>query len=132
MLCRSTTSRHMSEDNKKVTHDMDGDGQVDRLEVVSMFVRLGILCWSGAILTLNYVSIPGVPQRQIDPTFIASVFTGTLATFGVQTAKRSGDSPKKEAPQVQSAIKVKDEQKVSSRASSKEQSDEKTSSPPPS
>ena len=57
-------------------------------EGVATLVRVIILAWSGAILTLNYVSIPGVPQNQIDPTFIASVFTGTLATFGVQTAKK--------------------------------------------
>jgi len=57
-------------------------------EGVATLVRVIILAWSGAILTLNYVSIPGVPQKQIDPTFIASVFTGTLATFGVQTAKK--------------------------------------------
>jgi len=50
-------------------------------------VRLGILIWSGGILTLNYVAIPNFPQKNIDPTFIASVFTGVLASFGIQTAK---------------------------------------------
>jgi hypothetical protein len=56
---------------------------------------LGILVWSGGILTLNYVTIPNLPQQKIDPTFIASVFTGVLATFGVQTAKKSGDGTMK-------------------------------------
>jgi hypothetical protein len=55
------------------------------------FVRVGVLLWSGAILTLNYVTIPKMPQEKIDPTFIASVFTGTLATFGVQAAKRKDE-----------------------------------------
>ena len=59
----------------------------EQLAIVSTFVRLGILVWSGGILTLNYVTIPNFPQGKIDPTFIASVFTGVLATFGVQTAK---------------------------------------------
>ena len=59
----------------------------EQLNIISTFVRLGILVWSGGILTLNYVTIPGFPQGKIDPTFIASVFTGVLATFGVQTAK---------------------------------------------
>ena len=59
----------------------------EQLAVLSTLVRLGILIWSGGILTLNYVTIPGLPQQKIDPTFIASVFTGVLATFGVQTAK---------------------------------------------
>ena len=59
----------------------------EHLAILSTFVRLGILVWSGGILTLNYVTIPNFPQGKIDPTFIASVFTGVLATFGVQTAK---------------------------------------------
>ena len=63
------------------------DSKEEQLNVFSTFVRLGILVWSGAILTLNYVTIPKFPQNKIDPTFIASVFTGTLATFGVQAAK---------------------------------------------
>ena len=58
----------------------------EQAAIVSTFVRLGVLVWSGGILTLNYVAIPGVPQQKIDPTFIASVFTGVLASFGIQTA----------------------------------------------
>ena len=61
--------------------------QDEQQAIISTFVRLGILVWSGGILTLNYVTIPGFPQGKIDPTFIASVFTGVIATFGVQTAK---------------------------------------------
>ena len=59
----------------------------EQAAIISTFVRLGVLVWSGGILTLNYVAIPNFPQKNIDPTFIASVFTGVLATFGVQTAK---------------------------------------------
>ena len=43
----------------------------------------------------NYVAIPGVPQQKIDPTFIASVFTGVLASFGIQTASKKGDGTMK-------------------------------------
>ena len=71
------------------------DDKEEQLLLLSTFVRLGILVWSAGILTLNYVEIPGYKQEQkIDPTFIASVFTGTLATFGVQTGgkKKKGDS----------------------------------------
>ena len=63
-------------------------------EGVSTLVRVIILGWAGAILTLNYVTIPGIPQKIIDPTFIASVFTGTLATFGVVPAKKKDDNAK--------------------------------------
>ena len=64
----------------------------EQMEIFSTFVRLGILIWSGGILTLNYVSIPNFPQKNIDPTFIASVFTGVLASFGIQTAKNKSAS----------------------------------------
>jgi len=63
--------------------------------LLSSMVRLGVLVWSGGILTLNYVAIPGVPQQKIDPTFIASVFTGVLASFGIQTASKKGDGTMK-------------------------------------
>ena len=46
-------------------------------------------------MTLNYVAIPGLPQQKIDPTFIASVFTGVLASFGIQTASKKGDGTMK-------------------------------------
>ncbi len=63
--------------------------------ILSSMVRLGVLVWSGGILTLNYVAIPGVPQQKIDPTFIASVFTVVLASFGIQTASKKGDGTMK-------------------------------------
>ena len=66
-------------------------------------VRLGVLVWSGGILTLNYVAIPGIPQQKIDPTFIASVFTGVLASFGIQTASKKGDGTMKMDPAAQAA-----------------------------
>jgi len=67
----------------------------EQLVILSTFVRLGVMIWAGSILTLNYVEIPGYKQEQkIDPTFIASVFTGVLATFGVQAGsnKKNGNA----------------------------------------
>ena len=65
----------------------------EQMAILSTFVRLGILVWAGGILTLNYVTFPGfAKQDKIDPTFIASVFTGVLATFGVEASKNSGKS----------------------------------------
>ena len=63
----------------------------EQAAIISTAVRITVLAWSGGILTLNYVAIPGVPQQKIDPTFIASVFTGVLASFGIQTASKKGD-----------------------------------------
>ena len=68
------------------------DDKEEQLAILSTFVRLGILIWSGGILTLAYIKLPpalGIPEQKLDPTFIASVFTGVLATFGVQTAKKN-------------------------------------------
>ena len=69
--------------------------QEEQAAIISTFVRMGVLVWSGGIITLNYVAIPGVPQQKIDPTFIASVFTGVLASFGIQTASKKGDGTMK-------------------------------------
>ena len=67
----------------------------EQMMILSTFVRLGILVWSGAILTLAYVELPSalkIPKQDLDPTFIASVFTGVLATFGVTTSKRGSQN----------------------------------------
>ena len=70
------------------------DDKEEQIAILSTFVRLGILVWSGGILTLAYIKLPpalGIPEQKLDPTFIASVFTGVLATFGVQAAKKAGE-----------------------------------------
>jgi len=60
------------------------DDKEEQLMYLATLIRVIVLVWSAGILTLNYVKIPGYEQGdKIDPTFIASVFTGTLATFGV-------------------------------------------------
>ena len=71
------------------------DDKEEQLAYLATLIRVVVLVWSAGILTLNYVKIPGYEQGdKIDPTFIASVFTGTLATFGVQAGgkKKKGDS----------------------------------------
>ena len=73
------------------------DDREEQLAILSTFVRLAVLLWSAGILTLAYVKLPEawkIPEQKLDPTFIASVFTGTLATFGVQAAgkKKGGAS----------------------------------------
>jgi hypothetical protein len=73
------------------------DDKEEQLFILSAFVRLGILVWSGGILTLAYVDLPPalkIPKQDMDPTFIASVFTGVVATFGVQAGgkKKNGEN----------------------------------------
>ncbi len=74
---------------KEVAEDKE-----EQLQYLATLIRVIVLVWSAGILTLNYVKIPGYDAgEKIDPTFIASVFTGTLATFGVQAGgkKKKGD-----------------------------------------
>ena len=72
------------------------DDKEEQAVVITTLIKIVVLGWSGAILTLNYVSIPGIPQQKIDPTFIASVFTGVLASFNITTASKKGDGTYKE------------------------------------
>jgi hypothetical protein len=72
------------------------DDKEEQLAFLSTVVRLAVLVWSAGILTLAYVKLPAafnIPEQKLDPTFIASVFTGTLATFGVAASgkKKSAD-----------------------------------------
>jgi len=79
------------------------EGQVER---ISILVRLGILVWSGAILTVSYVELPEffkIPKQKLDPTFIASVFTSVAASFGVQTSRKETKNLSEE--EVRSLIK---------------------------
>ena len=68
------------------------DGMEDReaeLQVLGTFVRLGVVVWSGFIISLNYLPLPGMDTKQNnDITFITFVFTSALATFGIDTAKK--------------------------------------------
>ena len=70
----------------------------EQVALIGVAVRLGIVVWSGFILTLAYVDLPGFQKQNFDPTFIASVFTGALSTFGLATAKdkKNGNSVSKE------------------------------------
>ena len=74
----------------------------DELQIIGTFVRLGVVVWSGFIITLNYVELPMFKKSPGgDITFPASIFTGALATFGLSTSNnksnnKSPDSKKKE------------------------------------
>ena len=96
---RSDVTEDIKEEKKKGIFAKAKDALLPDAEeqaaIISTAVRITVLGWSGAILTLNYVSIPGIPQQKIDPTFIASVFTGVLASFGIQTASKKGDGTMK-------------------------------------
>ena len=73
-----------------------------QIEVLGTFVRLGVVIWSGFIITMNYVELPMVKKSgNSDITFVASVFTGALATFGLTTGnKNSGNNKPVNCPMV--------------------------------
>ena len=68
----------------------------DEIQILGTFVRLGVVVWSGFIITLNYVDLPMIKKGQSggDITFVASVFTGALATFGLTTSNSKAASNK--------------------------------------
>jgi len=72
------------------------DDKEEQLVILSTFVRLGVVVWSGFIISLNYITLPAFGQQAPkDITFVASVFTGALASFGLQTASKKGDGTMK-------------------------------------
>jgi len=91
------------------------DHDEDKSEVLGNLVKVVVLIWSASLLTFSYVRLPnGQKILDFDPTFIASVFSGSLAAFGLSPAKNgagngNGTKPtaRKEEPQVASAIEPK-------------------------
>ena len=66
------------------------EDQEQQIQILGTFVRLGVVVWSGFIITLNYVELPMVKKSgNSDITFVASVFTGALATFGLTTGNKN-------------------------------------------
>ena len=69
-----------------------------QVEFIGTVVRLGVVVWSGFIITMNYIDLPMFKKSgNSDITFVASVFTGALATFGLTTGK-NGNGKKPECP----------------------------------
>ena len=85
-----------SEDKKGLLKKLkDGiEDQEQQIQILGTFVRLGGVVWSGFIITLNYVELPMVKKSgNSDITFVASVFTGALATFGLTTGSKDKGKP---------------------------------------
>ena len=67
------------------------DDKDEQLAFISVVVRLVVVAWSGFIVSLNYVSIPGYSNEPKDITFPASILTGVLSSFGVDAARKKGE-----------------------------------------
>ena len=71
------------------------DDKEEQLAFISVIVRLVVVGWSGFIVSLNYITIPGYSTEPKDITFPASILTGVLSTFGVEAARKRGDGTMK-------------------------------------
>ena len=79
-----------------------------QIEFLGTVVRLGVVVWSGFIITMNYIDIPMVKKSgNSDITFVASVFTGALATFGSTTGKNGSSKPPANCPMIKKTEKPK-------------------------
>lgn len=67
------------------------DNPNKREKCMSTVIRIAILGWSAALLTASYAGA----LSKMDPTFIATVFTASAATFGINTMKKGGDEDEK-------------------------------------
>tara|TARA_B100001248_G_scaffold207764_1_gene161786 strand:+ start:1187 stop:1486 length:300 start_codon:yes stop_codon:yes gene_type:complete len=84
---------------KKLKENVDDHDE--QMAVLGAIVRLGVVVWSGFIITLNYVELPMVKKpvgASSDITFVASIFTGALATFGLSTGRTKGEKDKQPKP----------------------------------
>ena len=84
---------------KKIKENVDDHHE--KMAILGAIVRLGVVVWSGFIITLNYVELPMVKKplgASSDITFVASIFTGALATFGLSTGRTKGEKDKQPKP----------------------------------
>ena len=98
--------------NKSKAKVEEKDHDEDKSEVLGNLVKVVVLIWSASLLTFSYVRLPnGQKILDFDPTFIASVFSGSLAAFGLSPAKAgsgNGKTVAKKEPEVVSAAEPKD------------------------
>jgi len=71
---------------------MENEDHEKKREWLSDLIKVSILVWSASLLTASYFRLPsGQKILDFDPTFIASVFSGSLAGFGIAAAKNTGN-----------------------------------------
>ena len=63
------------------------DDKEEQLAIISLFVRLGVVVWSGFIVSLNYIELPGYSNEPKDITFPASLLTAAISTFGIEASR---------------------------------------------
>ena len=71
--------------NPEEHHEKEGVSVAD-------LVKCAVLLWSATLLTVSYLGL--FPQMKMDNTFVASLLTGAMASFGIER-KSNGNGNKK-------------------------------------
>ena len=73
----------------------------DKESRVETIVKVSILLWSATLLTLSYWEPPnGKKIVDIDPTFIASIFSASTASLGLSIGKKGNNNQNTKAPKL--------------------------------
>ena len=82
------------------------DDKEEQLAVISLFVRLGVVVWSGFIVSLNYIELPGYSNEPKDITFPASLLTAAISTFGIEASRKKGSEKDSKVAQTDGIVQT--------------------------
>lgn len=67
------------------------DEQKEGVSIADL-VKCAVLIWSATLLTVSYLGL--FPQMKMDNTFVASLLTGAMASFGIERKSNSNANKK--------------------------------------
>ena len=82
------------------------DDKEEQLAVISLFVSLGVVVWSGFIVSLNYIELPGYSNEPKDITFPASLLTAAISTFGIEASRKKGSEKDSKVAQTDGIVQT--------------------------
>ena len=82
------------------------DDKEEQLAIISLFVRLGVVVWSGFIVSLNYIELPGYSNEPKDITFPASLLTAAISTFGIEASRKKGSEKDSKVEQTDGIVQT--------------------------
>ena len=82
------------------------DDKEEQLAIISLFVRLGVVVWSGFIVSLNYIELPGYSNEPKDITFPASLLTAAISTFGIEASRKKGSEKDSKVAQTDGIVQT--------------------------
>ena len=71
---------------------------------IADLVKCAVLVWSASLLTMSYLSI--FPSMKMDNTFVASLLTGSMASFGIERKTNGNGNGKKKIDSTEPKQKV--------------------------